>query len=153
MTYIEFADAVEKMMNKKMKGGVRASLYTAMKNNGKERTGILIEMPGINISPTIYLEEYYESYVAGRKIEQIVDDIKQLYEEIKQEKPWDCESFRDYEGVRNRIVFPLNQRIIAGNAQFTGIAAGRGVGFTTGLLLLREGLGMRETPIRPHSWH
>lgn len=25
MTYIEFADAVEKMMNKKMKGGVRAS--------------------------------------------------------------------------------------------------------------------------------
>ena len=71
MTNIEFADAVEKMMNKKMKGGVRASLYTAMKNNGKERTGILIEMPGINISPTIYLEEYYESYVAGRKIEQI----------------------------------------------------------------------------------
>lgn len=47
----------------------------------------------------------------------------------------------------------VNQRIIAGNAQFTGIAAGRGVGFTTGLLLLREGLGMRETPIRPHSWH
>lgn len=50
-------------------------------------------------------------------------------------------------------VFMGNQRIIAGNAQFTGIAAGRGVGFTTGLLLLREGLGMRETPIRPHSWH
>ena len=49
------------------------------------------------------------------------------------------------------LVFIPNQRIIAGNAQFTGIAAGQGVGFTTGLLLLREGLGMRETPIRPHS--
>lgn len=46
-----------------------------------------------------------------------------------------------------------NQRIIAGNAQFAGIAAGRGVRFTTGLLLLGKGLGMRETPIRPHSWH
>ncbi len=45
----------------------------------------------------------------------------------------------------------VNQRIIAGNAQFTGIAAGQGVGFTTGLLHLRKGLGMRETPIRPHS--
>lgn len=53
----------------------------------------------------------------------------------------------------NRCFIIGNQRIIAGNAQFTGIAAGRGVGFTTGLLLLREGLGMRETPIRPHSWH
>lgn len=39
MTYIEFADAVEKMMNKKMKGGVRASLYTAMKNNGERENG------------------------------------------------------------------------------------------------------------------
>ena len=53
------------------------------------------------------------------------------------------------EDLANEIT--QNQRIIAGNAQFTGIAAGQGVGFTTGLLLLREGLGMRETPIRPHS--
>ena len=44
---------------------------------------------------------------------------------------------------KDKSVFMKNQRIIAGNAQFTGIAAGRGVGFTTGLLLLREGLGMR----------
>ena len=61
----------------------------------------------------------------------------------------------DYQvqGRKKREEIIENQRIIAGNAQFTGIAAGRGVGFTTGLLLLREGLGMRETPIRPHSWH
>ena len=58
-----------------------------------------------------------------------------------------------YENSGISRYFIINQRIIAGNAQFTGIAAGRGVGFTTGLLLLREGLGMRETPIRPHSWH
>lgn len=30
-----------------------------------------------------------------------------------------------------KLKFIKNQRIIAGNAQFTGIAAGRGVGFTT----------------------
>lgn len=107
MTYIEFANAVEKMMNGKMMGGVHASLYTAMKNNGKERTGILIEMPGINISPTIYLEEYYESYMAGRQLEQIVEDIVKLYEEIRLDRPWDCEAFRDYEGVKDRIVFKL----------------------------------------------
>lgn len=34
-----------------------------------------------------------------------------------------------------------------------GHRGGSGVGFTTGLLHLRKGLGMRETPIRPHSWH
>lgn len=52
-----------------------------------------------------------------------------------------------------RVDLSINQRIIAGNVQFKGIAAGRGVGFTTGLLLLRKGLGMQENPIRPHSWH
>ena len=56
----------------------------------------------------------------------------------------------DKELFKNQIEFMKNQRIIAGNAQFAGIAAGRGVRFTTGLLLLGKGLGMRETPIRPH---
>ena len=54
---------------------------------------------------------------------------------------------------KSAVILQTNQRIIAENAQFTGIAAGQGVGFTTGLLHLRKGLGMRETPIRPHSWH
>ena len=56
-------------------------------------------------------------------------------------------------GEISNVEIVENQRIIAENAQFTGIAAGQGVGFTTGLLHLRKGLGMRETPIRPHSWH
>ena len=62
MNYREFTGAVEDQMNRRLEGGVRASLYTAVKNNGKERTGVLIETPGINISPTIYLEEYFENY-------------------------------------------------------------------------------------------
>lgn len=69
---------------------------------------------------------------------------------------YDVQSASDVRIYTNDIIFIEileNQRIIAENAQFTGIAAGQGVGFTTGLLHLRKGLGMRETPIRPHSWH
>ena len=62
-------------MNRRLKGGVQASLYTAVKNNGKERTGVLIESPGINISPTIYLEEYFEDYQKGKCLGMIVDEI------------------------------------------------------------------------------
>lgn len=85
---------------------------------------------------------------------------------IKERHPEDYNLFEKYgkesvsspdliiKDVKNKsTVFIRNQRIIAGNAQFAGIAAGRGVRFTTGLLLLGKGLGMRETPIRPHSWH
>lgn len=73
MNYQQFVSAVEKNLNQKMEGGVKASCYTAVKNNGTERTGVVIEAPGINISPTIYLEEYYDQYRKGRTIEETVD--------------------------------------------------------------------------------
>lgn len=107
MDYRAFTCAVERQMNQRMTGGVKAGLYTTTKNNGKERTGILIETPGINISPTIYLEEYYQSYRQGTDLEKIVDAIMKFYEEIKQEKSWDYEKILNYEGVRDRIVFKL----------------------------------------------
>lgn len=107
MDYRTFAGAVEQQMNQRMTGGVRAELYTAEKNNGIERTGVMIETPGINISPTIYLEEYYQKYKNGTKMEKIVDEILLFYENIRQEKSWDCEKILNYEGVRSRIVFKL----------------------------------------------
>ena len=107
MNYREFAGAVEKQMNYKLEGGVRASLYTAVKNNAKERTGVVIESPGINISPTIYLEEYFEDYLKGKNLEIIVSEILGFYDSIKQEASWDCERLRSYDGVKQRIVFKL----------------------------------------------
>lgn len=107
MDYRTFADAVEKQMNQRMTGGVKAGLYTAEKNNGTERTGVMIETPGINISPTIYLEEYYQNYKNGVTIDKIVDEILAFYENIRQDKSWDCEKILKYEGVRDRIVFKL----------------------------------------------
>lgn len=107
MDYRTFTGAVKEQLEKKMTGGVRVSLYTAVKNNGKERTGVLLETPGINISPTIYLEEYYESYLRGKTVEDIANELKELYDNIKREESWDCERILTYEGVRDRIVFKL----------------------------------------------
>ena len=107
MDYRAFANAVEEQMNQKMTGGVRAALHTAIKNNGKERTGILIESPGINISPTIYLEEYFQSYQQGVELDMIVEDLMRFYEDIRQDKSWDYENILSYEGVKGRVVFKL----------------------------------------------
>lgn len=118
MDYREFADAVQKQMSQVMTGGEKVSLYTAVKNNEQERTGILIETPGINLSPTIYLEEYYESYRKGRPIEQIVSELTDFYDSIRKEESWDCERILTYEGVKDRIVFKLINT--AKNRRFLG---------------------------------
>lgn len=107
MNYREFACAVSEQVNYKMSGGVRAQLYTAVKNNGTERTGVLIEAPGINISPTIYLENYYEDYRNGVSVEKIAGDIIDFYGAVRQERSWDSRKFLTYSGVRDQIVFKL----------------------------------------------
>lgn len=107
MNYQEFACALEKEVNLRLTGGVQASLYTAVKNNGTRRTGILIETPGINISPTIYLDEYFAASQAGRTIREIAEELLEFYRSIRREESWDQEKILSYEGVKDRVVFKL----------------------------------------------
>lgn len=107
MEYQEFVCAVEKRMNMKLKGGVKASFYTSVKNNGKERNGIMVVSPEVNISPTIYLEEFYERFQRGETLDKIVQDILSFYEVVKCETSWDISEFEQYEEIRNKVVFKL----------------------------------------------
>lgn len=107
MKYQEFICTVERKMNLKLKGGAKASLYTAAKNNGTSRTGIMIEVPGINISPTIYLEEFYERLENGESVDTVVQDVYNFYEKIKYDRSWDVSEVERYETIRGKIVFKL----------------------------------------------
>lgn len=75
------------MINQRKEGGLKATVYTAVKNNDTRRTGVILETPGINLSPTIYLEEFYESYLGGKTINEIVDELLETYEKIKKMNP------------------------------------------------------------------
>ena len=59
MTYYQFVQAVEDRMKEAVKDNVAVCIHTAEKNNGTISRGITLTERNINISPTIYLEEYY----------------------------------------------------------------------------------------------
>ena len=107
MNYTEFVNAVKEKLTQELKGGVRVNVYTTTKNNATERTGLILETPGVNISPTIYLEEFFELYEKGKQMDWIIEDLVELYEEIRQEKSWDYERMLSFEGVKDRIIFRL----------------------------------------------
>ncbi len=44
---------------------------------------MILETPGINLHRTIYLEEFYESYLGGKTINEIVDELLETYEKLK----------------------------------------------------------------------
>lgn len=107
MDYTQFVRAVEKSVSLRLGTSKKVSLHTAIKNNGKEKQGILVETMGVNVSPAIYLEEYYEYYRQGEPLEEIVDEVLEFYESIRCENSWDSRSLLSYEGVRDKIVFRL----------------------------------------------
>lgn len=97
-----------------MRGRVKENhavrIHTAQKNNGVWRKGLTIEEKGINISPTIYLEEYYQQFCHGSSLESITEEILDLYGELRFQAPWKGERLRVYQEIRDKIVYRLISR-------------------------------------------
>lgn len=107
MGYKEFLYAVEEELNNKLKEGIKASVYTAVKNNGREKKGVMIEMKGSNASPTIYLEGFYRRFQSGEPMVHLVEEILRFYDSVSSAETWDCSQYEDYEDIKDRIAFKL----------------------------------------------
>lgn len=112
MNYQQFIEEVERRVKEKIKGNETITVYihTAVKNNGKERKGITVSENGIHISPTIYLEEYFQQFQEGKPIEKIVEKILQLYEEVKCSHPCEESLLQNYEELKGKFACKLIHR-------------------------------------------
>lgn len=112
MNYQQFIEEVERQVKEKIKGNETITVYihTAVKNNGKERKGITVSEKGIHISPTIYLEEYFQQFQEGKPIEKIVEKILQLYEEVKCSHPCEESLLQNYEELKGKFACKLIHR-------------------------------------------
>lgn len=110
MTYHQFVQAVEPRVREEIRGVASVSIYTAQKNNGTYRSGLLFSESDSNVSPTIYLEEYYWQFQQGETIEAIVGEIVSLYRKIRLRERWQEDMFRDYDTLKSRIIYRLINR-------------------------------------------
>lgn len=107
MNYEDFICYVQREVQTKMGEGVRVELHRVMKNNSVQLDGLsLVELPH-SISPTIYLNDYYEEYQKGRTIPEIVQDIADVYQETRVEMAVDTDFYSDFEKVRDFVAFKL----------------------------------------------
>ena len=110
MTYDQFIRAVESILKKEVRDNITVHLHTNMKNNGIRRYGIMLAERGINVSPTIYLEEYYQQFQRGVSLEAIVSNILKLYEEVRFERPWKGNPIKDYSAIQRKLVYRMINR-------------------------------------------
>ena len=107
MNYQQFVIVVKEKVALVLGNGMNLQIHTALKNNGKERVGLTISDKRVNISPTIYLEEYFKQFQNGNSIENITESILDVYHEVKFEHAWHVHTIKDFRLMQHKIVYKL----------------------------------------------
>lgn len=107
MSYEKFVGIVKEEVEQLVGKDMRVELLTTKKNNGKEKIGLLLKEEGINVAPTIYLEDYYQIWKRGESISSIGKNIKQLHETLRYNQTLDVTQFHDYELIKPKLAIKL----------------------------------------------
>lgn len=108
MEFASFKTLVRDEIARRTGEQYRVRINEVMKNNGVILSGITMLQDDNNISPTIYLNQYYDAYENGDiTLRCIVDDVLDTYERNKVKQSVDMRFFMNYEKIKDRIIFKL----------------------------------------------
>lgn len=107
MEYQEFLLYTKKCIADFMGESFQVSINHVEKNNGVILDGLVIMGKEQNISPTIYMEPFFDSYCKGKDVSQVVKEIIEIYERHIPHSNIDIQFFRDYKMVEKKIVYRL----------------------------------------------
>jgi len=79
LDYASFIDFVKNMISKKMGKGYNVEINKVANNNSPETDILTVLKEGRNFAPNIYLNAYYESYLAGTSMTDILERICMIY--------------------------------------------------------------------------
>lgn len=104
MTYQQFLTEIQLQIHSLFDTDVTIQLHKIQNNNGVTLDGLTILQKGCNISPTIYLNDYYKEYQAGKSIHNIILHIREIYRAYRPSSSVDVAFFTNFENVRHRIL-------------------------------------------------
>lgn len=103
MDYHEFEDFVREAFQQKYMQSAEVEIRSIWKNNGIQRKGLSIIPKGKKVTPTIYLEEFYEEYLRGISLEGIISGIESVYLREKVSEDIEIEYFNQYNSVKDTL--------------------------------------------------
>lgn len=106
MKFDQFTDAVVEKIREYLPETFRnaaVELQTVTKNNNLRLTGLTIRSIDSNISPTIYLESFYDNYKEGEKIEDVLEKIAQVRIEHEVSESFDIEKITDFDAIKDLV--------------------------------------------------
>lgn len=107
MNYQQFSDELIRQLTPMFPDGTQICAQSIPKNNGVFLDAIIIREPGINVSPTIYLEDYYVLYKEGSSLDEICHIICDVFLEVRLNHPIDPRFFTNFEQARKHLIYQL----------------------------------------------
>ncbi len=108
MEFTSFKTLVKEEIERRAGKTYSVRLNDVMKNNGVVLSGLTVMQDDSNISPTIYLNNYYEAYENGQAtLAMVINDVMDVYNKNKVNRKLDMRYFLNYESVKGRIVLKL----------------------------------------------
>lgn len=107
MVYAAFLETIVNYFQTELGDEYEIVLRKIPKNNGISLDGLCITKSDFSMSPTIYLNPYYEQYQAGMSLDTIFRDIKALYRSTSIPTAIRQFNLSDFSSLKPRIMFKL----------------------------------------------
>lgn len=109
MTYNQFLNYVREQSVYELEHPeeYQASINHVVKNNSVELDGICLHKHGEHLSPTVYLNPFYEQYLEGRPLKSILGEIVSTLNNDVPRLEVPASLYDDYEAVKPQIIFRI----------------------------------------------
>jgi hypothetical protein len=107
MKYDTFKKVILERLEYDIPDPKKISIQTIYKNNGLQLDGLVIMEDNCNISPTLYLNYYFDSYQNGTEFSKIYDMILENYRHNRPTKSIDVRFFTQFENTKSKIAIKL----------------------------------------------
>jgi len=106
MEYKMFLDQIQSSFQQLLGEDALLAMFTVPKNNGRMLDGLCVRYPDSRPAPTIYLNDYYEQFVAGLTMDEILSDITAV---LRYSPSLDlgAEQIEDFSFAKEKIMFKV----------------------------------------------
>lgn len=102
-----FLQKIQKGMKEHYGADYDVEIHEVRKNNAVTYHGITVMHKSGNIAPTIYMERFYQEYMDGCPLSEILQKTIRLHEKYKVTEEVDMQGFLDFKQAEKRIAYKL----------------------------------------------
>lgn len=107
MEYQDFIRRITDCIQTILGDHYQVQCHPVCKNNGIILDGLIVMSDDANISPTIYLNQYYDQFRHGRPLDEVIWEIFSLFKQAPPFGHLDLDQITDFSSVKENIAIKL----------------------------------------------